>query len=88
MIIQFEEPKVIVIKPATPEETMTIESIEVVAITDYPDEEIVRAVVILNGQTKVLILWEGEAYTNIGDWTQAQANQRIIKIILSWPTLM
>jgi len=28
-----------------------------------------------------VVLWEGEAYDTIGDWTTAQANARLVEII-------
>lgn len=34
-----------------------------------------------SGQTKELLLWEGSAYTAIGNWTDAQVNKRILELI-------
>jgi DNA-binding beta-propeller fold protein YncE len=33
--------------------------------------------------TKQLVLWEGEAYDAIGQWTDEQAEQRIIELLTS-----
>lgn len=42
----------------------------------------VTALIMLNDFTSErLTLWEGEAYNNIGDWTQEQANQKIISLV-------
>jgi len=34
---------------------------------------------------KALILWDGDAYKAIGDWTQAQAEARIMELLGSNP---
>lgn len=34
-----------------------------------------------NGYTKELILWEGQDYINIGDWTDSDVNSKIIELL-------
>jgi hypothetical protein len=34
-----------------------------------------------NGYTKQLVLWEGEDYLNIGDWTDSDVNSRILELL-------
>jgi len=79
MILNLEEPKEIVVAPAIPQQTIMIDKIEVLTISD--DLSSVKAAVIVNDYSKVITLWEGEEYENIGDWTQEQANARIIELL-------
>ena len=47
----------------------------------YPLDEITEQPI--QGQVKFLTLWEGVEYDNIGNWTQQQANDKIIEILVS-----
>jgi len=79
MILNLDSPKEVIIKAATPEEKQLISQVEVLTISD--DMVSVKAVVVLNDLPMAITLWDGEAYQNIGDWTQAQANARILELI-------
>jgi hypothetical protein len=46
-------------------------------ITDSKVARTVRASVRYGQLSGVLTLWTGDAYDNVGDWTQAQAEARI-----------
>jgi len=37
----------------------------------------------IQGQVKFLTLWSGDEYDLIGNWTQQQANDKIIEILVS-----
>ena len=58
-------------------------------LTDIPEEkEVVAEIIALNDsleiiptQFKTLVLWSGVDYDNIGDWTQEQAENKIIELI-------
>lgn len=41
----------------------------------------VIALVKINGLEQVLTLWQGAVYIAIGNWTQEQANTRILELI-------
>lgn len=41
----------------------------------------VKAVIIFGFLEKVYTLWEGESYKEIGDWTQAQAEARLVEVL-------
>jgi hypothetical protein len=45
----------------------------------YPLDEITEEPI--QGAVKFLTLWEGIEYDNIGNWTQEQANDKIIEIL-------
>lgn len=46
------------------------------------DQDILRKVMVsIGGFTKPLILWEGDEYDNIGDYTQAQVENRILELL-------
>lgn len=46
---------------------------------DYNERRIVVA--ILRPHCRSVVLWEGDEYDSIGDWTQAQAEARILEIL-------
>jgi hypothetical protein len=56
-----------------------VAEITVVRIVDLPGQRIVRAFVAELPQP--IVLWEGDDYDKIGNWTQEQANDRIIEVI-------
>jgi hypothetical protein len=61
-------------------------------INDSPKDKTVIAQVypldsvnetVIQGQVRFLTLWEGTEYDSIGNWTQAQAESRIIELLVS-----
>jgi|WetSurMetagenome_2_1015567.scaffolds.fasta_scaffold1017994_1 hypothetical protein len=67
-------PQAKIITPAVSATAVTLER-----IVDIPAAKVVRA--FIKELNRPLILWEGDAYDSIGDWTQAQANARVIALI-------
>ena len=47
----------------------------------YPLDEITEQPI--QGQVRFLTLWSGDEYDAIGNWTQQQANDKIIEILVS-----
>ena len=47
----------------------------------YPLDEITEEPI--QGQVRFLTLWSGDEYDAIGNWTQQQANDKIIEILVS-----
>jgi hypothetical protein len=81
MILPVNPPKNVTIEPAIPAEIINdVSEVDIVTISDNTVSE-VSAVINIRGIDKVYILWEGQAYIDIGDWTQAQANARILELI-------
>lgn len=80
MKITFET-KTIEIKPAIPSETAQVSEIELISISDMAIEKKVVALIKILGIDKAITLWEDEDYDSIGDWTQEQANEKIITLI-------
>lgn len=65
-----------------------ISEIDIISIVDVPEKKVVAELKIGDGEYKkneTLILWENKeddfAYDNIGDWTQDQAEKRIIELL-------
>lgn len=69
------------IDPPITQET-EIASCEIESMTDSPLGRTVTALVSVENVGPVsFILWSGDAYDNIGNWTQEQANARVIELI-------
>lgn len=47
----------------------------------YPLDEVTELPI--QGQVRFLTLWSGDEYDAIGNWTQQQANDKIIEILVS-----
>lgn len=83
MILEINPAKDVTITPAIPEETVSATEVTVITISDNTIDAVVAAIVV-NGYNKVLTLWNASTiptYEQIGDWTQVQANARIIELI-------
>jgi len=80
MILPINPPKEVVIVAAKPAETIEANELSIITISDNTVDA-VTAVINVMGYNKVLVLWEGEAYILIGNWTQEQANQRILELL-------
>ena len=39
------------------------------------------AMIVIEGLSKTIVLWQGDEYKAIGDWTQSDANNRIIELL-------
>ena len=71
MEITFDPPKNIV---RVPEMRATISAITIMEMTDSPERKSVYAMTRELGR---IILWEGAAYDAIGQWTDADVENRI-----------
>lgn len=67
-------PNPVVVTPAVTVTTLTVER-----IVDLPGQKIVRAFV--KEISRPLVLWSGADYDAAGDWTQEQANARILAVL-------
>jgi hypothetical protein len=75
MKITFETPKEIVI---VKELKRTFEEVTIEEVTDNAERKVVRAFTRELGQ---LVLWEGEAYDAIGQWTDADVQARVLELL-------
>jgi len=75
MKITFETPKEIVI---VKELKKTFEEVTIEEVTDNAERKVVRAFTRELGQ---LVLWEGEAYDAIGQWTDADVQARVLELL-------
>lgn len=86
MILPINPPQQVVIEqgvpavPAIPAVTQEASEVDIITINDNTVDSVV-ALISINGIQQVLTLWQGEAYIAIGNWTQEQANARILEII-------
>lgn len=80
MILPINPPKEVVVIAAKPAETVEANELSIITISDNTVDN-VTAVVNIQGYDKVLVLWQGAAYIAIGNWTQEQANARILELI-------
>jgi hypothetical protein len=80
MILPINPPKQVIVAPAIPAQSVEASELTIVTISDNT-VDCVTAVVTIDTYDLVLILWEGPAYIAIGNWTQEQANARILELI-------
>ena len=59
-------------------ESVTISNLSLI-FHDHNDRRVVVA--ILRPHCSSLVLWEGDEYDSVGDWTQAQAEARILELL-------
>lgn len=59
-------------------ESVTIDALSLI-FHDYHERRLVRA--ILGPHCRDLILWRDDEYDAVGDWTQSQAESRIIDLL-------
>ena len=64
-------------KTVTPAVVITTATVE--RLVDLPNQQIVRA--FIKELPQPLVLWAGADYVTIGNWTQDQANARILALL-------
>ncbi len=81
MILPVNPPKDITVKAEVPAEVIdNVSEVNIITISDDTVSQ-VTAVIQIGDIQKVYVLWEGQAYIDIGDWTQLQANNRILELL-------
>jgi hypothetical protein len=84
MILVVNPPKNVTVVPAVPAETINdVVEVDIVTISDDTVNE-VKAVIRIGDVQKVYVLWDettNPTYQQIGDWTQLQANNRILELL-------
>ena len=64
------------------EQTLTTDKISVDMVSDDGEKVVVRISFFSStGITRLLTLWEGQDYINIGDWTDDDVNNRIKELL-------
>lgn len=84
--LQLAQPRNIAVKtsPFRNADTsiISVSAIEVISITDNCLNKVIATVKIPNSyDVRKIVLWEGAAYDTIGEWTQEQANEKILELI-------
>jgi hypothetical protein len=72
MSISLNNPLTVVIQP---EKTKTISSLTISRVVDIPSQKIVRC--FIEELEQPVVLWEGDAYDSIGQWTDSDVNTRL-----------
>jgi hypothetical protein len=62
-----------------PAKTITANEIEIKYIVDFYDEK--KVVAYTNSMLGEIVLWEGDIYTQIGQWTDDDVTNRIFEIL-------
>ena len=68
-------------KPCIMARERVFTSVTIIRIEDYPAERLVMATIA--EYHNPLILWQADEYTAIGNWTQEQAEQKLVNVISS-----
>jgi len=71
MEITFASPKEIVV---IPQQKQIVDKITIFSIHDYPEKKLVQA---NSREIGVILLWQGESYDAIGQWTDTDVINRI-----------
>jgi hypothetical protein len=75
MKITFETPKEIVV---VKELKRTFEEVTIEEVTDNPSRKEVKAFI---RELGILVLWSGEAYDLVGQWTDADVVARVTELL-------
>ena len=75
MQINLNTPKKIVIQE---EKSKNIETLTVSRVVDLPKQKLVRC--FLEEIDEPVVLWEGDAYDQIGQWTDSDVSDRLSEI--------
>jgi hypothetical protein len=62
-----------------PQETTTLTGVTIVRLVDRPSDKVVNA--FTEEFPNPIALWTDADYDSIGDWTQAQAEARLVSLI-------
>lgn len=83
--ITLSQPKNINVMVASKEVAFNVVSFKIISIVDNCQNKVIASVFLVSDSDKVhpkqIVLWEGATYTEISNWTQEQANARILELI-------
>lgn len=60
------------------EQKLTVDKLTIQRMVDLPAQK--KVVAFVNELHKPIVLWEGEAYDNAGQWTDADVSARILEL--------
>ena len=75
MQINLQTPKKVVLQE---EKSKTVNTLTVVRVVDLPKKKMVRCFV--EELEQPIVLWEGDAYDAIGQWTDVQVEARLVEL--------
>lgn len=79
MTVEFTERAVLKVVPAVPEYTISTPALTITKIEDLPNERKVIAYTD-HPEARSILLWEAEAYDEIGQWTDTDVENRLKEI--------
>ena len=68
-------------KPCVMTREKVFSSVTITRIEDFPGQRLVLAMI--EEYHNPIVLWQADEYTAIGNWTQQQAEQKLVNIIAS-----
>ena len=68
-------------KPCVMTREKVFSSVTITRIEDFPGQRLVLAMI--EEYHNPIVLWQADEYTAIGNWTQEQAEQKLVNIIAS-----
>lgn len=68
-------------KPCVMTREKVFSSVTITRLEDFPGERLVLAMI--EEYHNPIVLWQADEYTAIGNWTQEQAEQKLVNIIAS-----
>lgn len=74
MQVLFPTPTEVIV---VPERKQLLSGMNVICVNDFPDRKLVQA---QTQEAGMVILWQGEEYDNIGQWTDTDVINRIIEL--------
>ncbi len=82
--ITLSQPKNINVIVASKEVAFNAVSFKIISIVDNCQNKVIASILLVSdsGKThpKQVVLWENTTYDEIGNWTQEQANTRILEL--------
>ena len=78
MILSLGQTKDVTVQAS---ETESVSEVIILKIEDNPSAKTITAYVSANDRAVKLVLWSGYNYDSIGDWTQKQAEDKILDVI-------
>ena len=79
MTVEFPERAILKVVPAVPEYVISTPSLTITKIEDLPNERKVIAYTD-HSEARSILLWEEDAYDEIGQWTDSDVENRLKEI--------
>ena len=81
MVLEIVNRAIQLPKPCVMTREKVFSSVTITRIEDFPGQRLVLAMI--EEYHNPIVLWQADEYTAIGNWTQQQAEQKLVNIIAS-----